>query len=82
MTTYEQGTPGAANAGNSQGTTGADRQGEQNFVLVDPEQGLEIGDESFIPTEVRRVERAGNRQSGDGGDSVQQSPDVTGSTGV
>ncbi len=65
MTSYDQGQSPAPYAGHSQSAAGADRQGEQNFVLVDEEQGLEIGDEGFIPTEVRRVERAGNRQSGE-----------------
>lgn len=97
MTTFEQGNRQFNGQGNSQSGTGSSKQGsdqhDPNFVLVDAEQDLEIGDEGFILGEVRRVDRAGgNRQSSQGdagggrqgeqGDSRQQAPDTTGSTGV
>jgi len=94
MTTFDQSNRQSNGPGNSQSSTGSSNQNEQDssFVAVDPEQELEIGDEDFIFGEVRRVERAGNRQSGEGqnesgrqgerSDSQQSAPDTSGSTGV
>ena len=68
----------SSNQGNSQGNSQANSQdsqqsasagpkqggdqGGQNFVLVDSEQELNLGDEPFILGEVRRVDRVRNRQ--------------------
>ncbi|CDG84259.1 hypothetical protein [Janthinobacterium agaricidamnosum] len=58
------------------------RAGE-NFVLVDSEQGLDIGDDQFAIGEVRRADRVPHRQGGSAGQSQQQAgPDTSGSTGV
>ena len=66
----------SSNQGNSQGNSqdsqqnaspGAKQsgdQGGQNFVLVDADQELNLGDEPFILGEVRRVDRVRNRQGG------------------
>ncbi|MDC8759146.1 hypothetical protein [Janthinobacterium fluminis] len=52
---------------NQQGSSsGAQQSSEQNFVLVDFDEGLDIGDEQFILGEVRRADRARNRQSSEG----------------
>ena len=68
----------SSNQGNSQGniqdsqqgtSSGARQSGERedpNFVLVDFDEGLDIGDEQFILGEVRRADRARNRQSAEG----------------
>lgn len=89
----------SSNQGNSQGgspenSTPASRQSgnAQNFVLVDSELGLDIGNDPFVLGEVRRAERSGNRQSGSeqsqhqGGQNQQGGqnggPDTTGSTGL
>lgn len=88
----------SSNQGNSQGgnpenSTPASRQSgnqsAQNFVLVDSELGLDIGNDPFVLGEVRRVDRSGNRQSSGGEQSRQQggqnqsgAPDTTGSTGL
>lgn len=65
--------------GNSQGNSQDGQQGaasgsrqssereEPNFVLVDFDEGVDIGDEQFILGEVRRADRARNRQSAEGG---------------
>lgn len=62
------------------------RGNAQNFVLVDSELGLDIGNDPFVLGEVRRVDRSGNRQSGTEGQSQQQGgrngPDTSGSTGT
>lgn len=57
----------------------------ENFVLVDSEQGLDIGDDLFSIGEVRRADRLPHHQSGSAGQSRQSAdnaPDTTGSTGV
>jgi len=54
-------------------------------VLVDNEQGLDIGDDLFSIGEVRRADRLPHHQSGSAGQSRQSAddaPDTTGSTGV
>ena len=62
-------------------------QGE-NFVLVDSDQGIDIGDDLFAIGEVRRADRLPHRQgpqAGNAGQSRQSAddaPDITGSTGV
>ena len=56
-----------------------------NFVLVDSEQGLDIGDDLFSIGEVRRADRLPQHQGGNAGQSRQSAddaPDTTGSTGV
>ncbi len=65
----------SSNQGNSQGNSQDSQQGsssgaqqraereDPNFVLVDFDEGLDIGDEQFILGEVRRADRARNRQS-------------------
>ena len=68
-------------AGNRQSHAG---EGE-SFVLVDSEQGLDIGDDLYAIGEVRRADRLPHRQGGDAGQSRQSTgsaPDTTGSTGV
>ncbi|OBV36638.1 hypothetical protein [Janthinobacterium psychrotolerans] len=61
------------------------QQGE-NFVLVDSERGLDIGDDLFSIGEVRRADRLPRQhQGGNAGQSRQSAddaPDTTGSTGV
>ena len=64
--------------GNSQGNSEDGQQGaasgsrqssereEPNFILVDFDEGVDIGDEQFILGEVRRADRARNRQSAEG----------------
>jgi hypothetical protein len=64
--------------GNSQGNSQDGQQGaasgsrqssereEPNFVLVDFDEGVDIGDEQFVLGEVRRADRARNRQSAEG----------------
>lgn len=53
-----------------QGVTSGSRQSsereEPNFILVDFDEGVDIGDEQFILGEVRRADRARNRQSAEG----------------
>ena len=78
--------------GNSQGgtpSTPGSRQSTadsaENFVLVDSEQGLDIGDDLFSIGEVRRADRLPHHQTGTAGQSRQSAddaPDTTGSTGV
>jgi hypothetical protein len=78
--------------GNSQGgmpsTAGSKQsmaESAESFVLVDSEQGLDIGDDLFSIGEVRRADRLPHRQSGAAGQSRQSAddaPDTTGSTGV
>lgn len=81
--------------GNSQGgtpsrpsTPGSKRsmaESAENFVLVDSEQGLDIGDDLFSIGEVRRADRLPHHQSAAAGQSRQSAddaPDTTGSTGV
>lgn len=67
--------------GNKQSTV----ESAENFVLVDSEQGLDIGDDLFSIGEVRRADRLPHHQSGSTGQSRQSAddaPDTTGSTGV
>lgn len=76
--------------GNSQGNSQDGQQGaasgsrqssereEPNFVLVDFDEGVDIGDEQFILGEVRRADRARNRQSAEG-DSQQGGRDKSSS---
>lgn len=70
------------------GNKQSDPSAGQNFVLVDSEQGLDIGDDLFAIGEVRRADRLPHRQGGAGGQSQQSAsdtssaPDTTGSTGV
>jgi hypothetical protein len=67
--------------GNKQSTA----ESAENFVLVDSEQGLDIGDDLFSIGEVRRADRLPHHQSGSAGQSRQSAddaPDTTGSTGV
>ena len=67
--------------GNKQSTADS----AENFVLVDSEQGLDIGDDLFSIGEVRRADRLPHHQSGSTGQSRQSAddaPDTTGSTGV
>ena len=67
--------------GNKQSTA----ESAENFVLVDSEQGLDIGDDLFSIGEVRRADRLPHRQSGAAGQnrqSADDAPDTTGSTGV
>ncbi|TDY34436.1 hypothetical protein [Janthinobacterium sp. 75] len=78
--------------GNSQGGTPSTAGSKQStaesaesFVLVDSEQGLDIGDDLFSIGEVRRADRLPHRQSGAAGQnrqSADDAPDTTGSTGV
>ncbi|MGK5078350.1 hypothetical protein [Janthinobacterium sp. HLX7-2] len=78
--------------GNSQGGTPSVPGSKQSmaeaadsFVLVDSEQGLDIGDDLFSIGEVRRADRLPHHQSGVPGQSRQSAddaPDITGSTGV
>lgn len=73
------GTP--STAGSKQSTADA----AESFVLVDSEQGLDIGDDLFSIGEVRRADRLPHRQSGAAGQnrqSADDAPDTTGSTGV
>ena len=69
-------------AGSKQSTA----ESAENFVLVDSEQGLDIGDDLFSIGEVRRADRLPHHhQSGTAGQSRQSAddaPDTTGSTGV
>jgi hypothetical protein len=60
--------------GNSQGGTPSTAGSKQstaesaeNFVLVDSEQGLDIGDDLFSIGEVRRADRLPHHQSGSAG---------------
>lgn len=67
--------------GNKQSTADS----AENFVLVDSEQGLDIGDDLFSIGEVRRADRLPHHQSRSAGQSRQSAddaPDTTGSTGV
>ncbi|QYG06485.1 hypothetical protein [Janthinobacterium sp. PAMC25594] len=67
--------------GNKQSTA----ESAENFVLVDSEQGLDIGDDLFSIGEVRRADRLPHHQSGSAGlnrQSADDAPDTTGSTGV
>ena len=57
----------------------------ESFVLVDSEQGIDIGDDLFSIGEVRRADRLPHHQSGAAGQSRQSAddaPDTTGTTGV
>lgn len=57
----------------------------QSFVLVDSEQGLDIGDDLYAIGEVRRADRLPHHQGGNAGQSRQSAddaPDTTGTTGV
>ncbi|WP_141213159.1 hypothetical protein [Janthinobacterium sp. PC23-8] len=82
----------ADKAGNRQtaGTDSGNRQSHaqegEHFVLVDSEQGLDIGDDLFSIGEVRRADRLPRQyQGGNAGQSRQSAddaPDTTGSTGV
>ncbi len=49
--------------GASSGSQQSSQREDPNFVLVDFDEGLDIGDEQFILGEVRRADRARNRQS-------------------
>ncbi len=93
--TKPESSPDIGSPGNMSGTmTGAtgnkqsDPAAGQNFVLVDSEQGLDIGDDQFAIGEVRRADRLPHRQGGAGGQNQQSAsdtscaPDTTGSTGV
>ncbi|APA67382.1 hypothetical protein [Janthinobacterium sp. 1_2014MBL_MicDiv] len=74
------GTP--STAGSKQSTT---VDAAESFVLVDSEQGLDIGDDLFSIGEVRRADRLPHHQSGVAGQnrqSADDAPDTTGSTGV
>ena len=79
--------------GNSQGgapSTAGSKQSTaepaESFVLVDSEQGLDIGDDLFSIGEVRRADRLPHHQHGGAAGQNRQSaddaPDTTGSTGV
>ncbi|SDA43140.1 hypothetical protein SAMN03159300_101716 [Janthinobacterium sp. 344] len=78
--------------GNSQGTAPSAAGSKQStaesaesFVLVDSEQGLDIGDDLFSIGEVRRADRLPHHQSGSASQnrqSADDAPDTTGSTGV
>ena len=78
------GDPGHQQAGS--GNRQSHAQEGENFVLVDSEQGLDIGDDLFSIGEVRRADRLPRQyQGGNAGQSRQSAddaPDVTGSTGV
>ena len=95
----ERASSDAGNPGNLQGSgqaataTVPQKQGNrqshaedgQSFVLVDSEQGLDIGDDLYAIGEVRRADRLPHRQVGNAGQSRQSAddaPDTTGSTGV
>lgn len=78
--------------GNSQGDTAftpgskqSTAESAESFVLVDSEQGLDIGDDVFSIGEVRRADRLPPHLPGAAGQSRQSAddgPDTTGSTGV
>lgn len=72
----------AQQAGNQQ----SHAQEGEHFVLVDSQQGLDIGDDLFAIGEVRRADRLPRAyQGGHAGQSRQSAddaPDITGSTGV
>ena len=85
----------ATSSDNKQGQQGSKASGSGNlqsharegehFVLVDSEQGLDIGDDLFSIGEVRRADRLPQHQGGNAGQSRQSAenaPDTTGSTGV
>jgi hypothetical protein len=81
----------AGNPGNQQtarrdeGNRQSHAQEGEHFVLVDSEQGLDIGDDLFSIGEVRRADRLPQHQGGNAGQSRQSAddaPDTTGSTGV
>ena len=81
----------AGNPGNQQtarrdeGNRQSHAQEGENFVLVDSERGLDIGDDLFSIGEVRRADRLPQHQGGNAGQSRQSAddgPDTTGSTGV
>lgn len=95
MANVHDGHPSGNHSGNLSGTvTGAagnkqsDPAAGENFVVVDSEQGLDIGDDQFAIGEVRRADRLPHRQGGAGGQNQQSAadtscaPDTTGSTGV
>ncbi|MEM8518806.1 hypothetical protein [Janthinobacterium sp. CAN_S7] len=77
--------------GNGQGGTSFTPGGKQStaesaesFVLVDSEQGLDIGDDVFSIGEVRRADRLPTLPgaAGQSRHSADDGPDTTGSTGV
>lgn len=77
------------NAREDRGNQQSHAQEGENFVLVDSEQGIDIGDDLFSIGEVRRADRLPRHQQGyQGGNagqsrqSADDSPDTTGSTGV
>lgn len=84
---YQGNHQGNKPGGDAAPNTSASPQGNQqrgqavagdNFVLVDSNQGLDVGDDQFAYGEVRRADRLMQRQSG----SRQGEPDFNGTTGV
>ena len=77
-----------ANSGNKSGIKQGDPAAGQNFVVVDSEQGIDIGDDLFAIGEIRRADRLPHRQAGLSGQNQHSAsatscaPDTTGSTGV
>jgi len=95
MANVHDGLPSGKHSGNISGTVTSaagnkqsDPAAGQNFVLIDSEQGLDIGDDQFAIGEVRRADRLPHRQGGAAGQNRQSAsdtscaPDTTGSTGV
>lgn len=95
MANLHDGLPSSSSPGNMSGTVRgeagnkqSDPAAGQSFVLIDSEQGLDIGDDQFAIGEVRRADRLPHRQGGAGGQNRQSAsdrssaPDTTGSTGV
>ncbi|MFZ4878306.1 hypothetical protein ACL9RI_24750 [Janthinobacterium sp. Mn2066] len=95
MANVHDGLPSSSSPGNMSGPMRGDaghKQSDpaagQSFVLIDSEQGLDIGDDQFAIGEVRRADRLPHRQGGAGGQNQQSAsdtscaPDTTGSTGV
>ena len=79
------GTPSMPSTPGNKQSTAESAESAENFVLVDSEQGLDIGDDLFSIGEVRRADRLPHHQSGSTGQSRQSAddaPDTTGSTGV
>lgn len=77
--------PGQAGTPSTPGNKQSTAESAESFVLVDSEQGLDIGDDLFSIGEVRRADRLPHHQSGVAGQnrqSADDAPDTTGSTGV
>lgn len=76
--------PGPGGTPSTPGNKQSTAESAESFVLVDSEQGLDIGDDLFSIGEVRRADRLPHQSglAGQNRQSADDAPDTTGSTGV